>query len=409
MASVGKDLSSETEARGSRYLVIVVLCSLIIVITSIKHVWSVFIPYVEAEFMVTRSVSVLPFSLLNAANVFGFLSTNYLKEVLGLRKLLAITAALMSLGLILSATSPNVGVLIVSFAFMYGLGHSFGYVLAVSLGVKWFQGRKAGVATGIIVSAYSLGVLTLSPITTYLIQYFRNWRVPLLIYGAVAFAVMATSVAVLREPSQQKVVITPPRLGLAEVIMSKKFTLIATALFLTTLFDGLIVGNLVPLVEEMTGVGPMTASLVMSIYSATAIVSRVVIGAVSEYSSTLRTLAAVYALATTNALFFSLYRNLPLIILGTSISAILFSANITLTPLIASHIWGTENLEAAYGPLLTAMVCGVLVGPIIGGLSKDLTGSYYPGITLAAVALLLGTLVLAYAIKYLRNITTRNP
>ena len=408
MASDGESLRSEVAAGGGRYLVIVVLCSLIIVITSIKHLWSIFIPYVEAEFMITRSVSVLPFSLLNVANILGFLSTNYLKDVLGLRKLLAVTTALMTLGLVLAAVSPNVGVLIASFAFMYGLGHSFGYVLAVSLGVKWFQGRRAGVATGIIVSAYSLGILTLSPLTTYLIQYFRSWRAPLLIYSAAAFAVMAASVAVLREPSQQRVVAAPPRLGLAEVIKSKKFTLIATALFLTTLFDGLIVGNLVPLVEEVTGVDPMTASLVMSIYSAIAIISRVAVGAVSEYSGILRTLAAVYALATANAILFSSYRNLPLIILGTSISALLFSANITLTPLIASHIWGSENLEAAYGPLLTAMVCGVLVGPIIGGLSKDLTGSYYPGITLAAVALLLGTLVLACAIKYLRNITTHN-
>ena len=79
MTSVGKNLGSEAEAGGGRYLVIIVLCSLIIVITSIKHVWSAFIPYVEAEFMVTRSTSVLPFSLLNAANIFGFLSTNYLK------------------------------------------------------------------------------------------------------------------------------------------------------------------------------------------------------------------------------------------------------------------------------------------------------------------------------------------
>ena len=396
-------------AVGGKRLAIIVLCFLIIVTTSLKHVWSVFIPYVEAEFSITRTVSVLPFSLLNVANIVGFLGTNYLKEVLGLRKLLAVTAVLMASGLVLAAVSPNVVALIASYAFIYGLGNSFGYVLAVSLGVKWFRGRRAGVATGIIVSAYSFGVLTLSPLTTYLIRYFGSWRTPLLIYGVAASAVMALSIGMLNEPPAQEVGASPPKLSLAEIARSREFTLIATALFLTTLFDGLIAGNFVPLVEEATGADPMTASLVMSIYSAIALVSRVAVGAVSEYLGILRTLITIYAIATADALLFSLYRSLPLITLGVSISALLFSTNVTLSPLIASLIWGSENLEAAYGLLLAAIVCGVLAGPVIGGLSRDLTGTYYPGIALTAAALLFGTLVLAYKIKYLVPEETQRP
>jgi len=395
-------------AEDGRPLAIIVLCFLIIVITSLKHVWSVFIPYVEAEFSITRLISVLPFSLLNVANIVGFLSTNYLKEVLGLRRLLAVTAVLMTSGLVLAAASPNVAALVASYAFIYGLGNSFGYVLAVSLGVKWFRGHRAGLATGIIVSAYSFGVLTLSPLTTYLIQYFSSWRTPLLIYGVAASVVMAAAITILKEPPAQNVGIRPPKSGLAEIARSREFALIATALFLTTLFDGLIAGNLVPLVEEVTGVDPMTASLVMSIYSATALASRVAVGAVSEYLGILRTLITIYAVAAADALLFSLYGNLPLVTLGVSISALLFSANVTLSPLIASLVWGSENLEAAYGLLLTAIVCGVLAGPVVGGLSRDLTGSYYPGIALTASALLLGTLVLAYTAKYLRSRTPHN-
>ncbi len=396
------------EVRGRVHLIIITLCFLIIVTTSLKHVWSVFIPYVEAEFSISRSISVLPFSLLNIANIFGFLATNYVKEVLGLRRLLALTGVLMAAGLALAAASPSVPALIVSYAFIYGLGNSFGYVVAVSLGVRWFRGSRAGVATGIIVSAYSFGILTLSPLTAYLIRYFSSWRTPLLIYSAAVSAVIAVSVAVLKEPPTQEVADGHSKSGLAAVAKSREFALIAAALFLTTLFDGLIAGNLVPLVEEVAGVGPMTASLVMSIYSASALVSRLAIGAVCERLGILRTLAAIYTVAAADALLFSLYRTLPLVTLGVSISALLFSANVTLSPLIASLIWGSENLEAAYGLLLTAIVCGVLAGPIIGGVSRDMTGSYYPGIALAAAALLLGTFILAYTIRYLQGRTSHS-
>ncbi len=382
-----------------RYVMIVTLCFLMIVITSLKHVWSVFIPSVEKEFLVSRSVSVLPFSLLNIANIAGFLSTSYIKEILGIKRLLAITGVLMSAGLLLAALSPNIIFLIISYAFIYGLGNSFAYVIAVSLGVKWFSGTKrAGIITGIIVSAYSLGMLILSPLTTYLIQYFSSWRVPLLIYSICAASVMTASAILLSEPPSESISTSK---GFTEIIKSKEYLLIASVLFLTTLFDGLIVSNLVPLVKEVAGADPMTASIIMSIYSVVAVISRVVVGAISEYLGIARTLITIYVIELINALLFKFYTTIPLVTIGVSMSAILFSANVTLTPLIASSIWGRNRLEAAYSLLLTALVCGVLVGPLIGGISRDLTGNYYPGIYVATLLLLIGLVILIKTMKYI--------
>ena len=265
-----------------------------IVITSLKHVWSVFIPFVESEFLVSRSVSVLPFSLLNIANIIGFLSTNYLKVTLGIRRLLTITGILMTLGLLLAALSPNIALLIISYAFIYGLGNSFAYVIAVSLSVKQFsQKRGVGIITGIIVSAYSLGMLVLSPLTTYFIQYFDSWRTPLVIYSICAAIIMSFSTTLLSESPKTSINIGKGFLG---ILKSKEFLLIASVLFLTTLFDGLIVGNLVPLVREITGADPMMASLIMSVYSLTAFISRIAIGVISEYLGVMRTLIATYTL-----------------------------------------------------------------------------------------------------------------
>jgi len=384
-----------------KHAITITLCFLMIVITSLKHLWSVFIPFVESEFLVGRSVSVLPFSLLNIANIIGFLSTNYLKVALGIRKLLTLTGILMTLGLLLAALSPNIALLIISYAFIYGLGNSFAYVIAVSLSVKQFSQKKGvGIVTGVIVSAYSLGILVLSPLTTYLIQYFSNWRIPLVIYSICAATVMSFSTALLSESSETPISISS---GFLEILKSKEYVLIALVLFLTTLFDGLIAGNLIPLIREITGVDPMMASIIMSIYSLTAIISRIAIGAISEYLGIARTLIVIYSLVLINALLFRFYVTIPLITIGVSFSAILFSANVTLAPLIAAQVWGKERLEAAYSLLLTALVCGVLVGPLIGGISRDLTGSYYPGIYIATVLLLLGIVILSRVTKYIQR------
>jgi len=55
--------------------------------------------------------------------------------------------------------------------------------------------------------------------------------------------------------------------------------------------------------------------------------------------------------------------------------------NVTLASLITNQVWGKEKLEAGYSLLLvlTALVCGVLIVALIGGVSRDLTGSYYLG------------------------------
>ncbi len=374
---------------------VIATCFLVIMTTSLKHVWSVFIPSVESSMHVGRSLSVLPFSLLNIANIVGFLVTGRLKAYLGLKRLLALTAALMSTGLLTASLSPNIEALIASFAFIYGLGNSFAYVLAVSTGVK-VCGSGKGVASGLIVSAYSFGVLILSPLTTYLIRITGDWRKPLMIYSAMTAALVGYAAATLKEGREGGA-----GTKLSTIVKSREFPLISAMLLLTTVFDGLIAGNLAPMAEELTGAGLMTASLLVSTYSAAAIVGRLVTGALSEWLGVFKTLLTVYAAASINSILFTNYRSVPLMALGVSISSIMFSANAALSPVIALKVWGDSGLEGAYGLLLTSIVCGVMIGPALGGYLRDLTGSYSLGIRAASASLIAGTLIAAYVARRL--------
>jgi MFS family permease len=380
-----------------------ILSFLTIYLTSIKHVWTVFIPYVEKEFMVPRTISVLPFSLLNIANVIGFLTLDFFIRVMGRRALIALSGLSMFLGLLLASLSGSMSVLVVSFAFIYGIGNSFGYVLAVSAGISQVGRGKSGTVTGVLVSAYTLGIMTLSPLTTFLIAAFGSWRQPLLIYGVLSLTVtLPLALSVKKRNSEEQAKLSREVLSL-EILKSREFLFLAFSLFLTTLLDGLIAGNLVPLAEEVGCVDAVVASLVVSVYSAFGLLSRLVIGKMSEHISPLRIMVSIYLIAAVDAFLFPLYKGLAGVLAVASMSAVLFSANVTLSPILARPLWGMRNFEAAYGYLLSAIVMGVLVGPLIGGISRDLTGHYYVGIALTAITTVLGSILMLIFMRYLEN------
>ncbi len=49
--------------------------------------------------------------------------------------------------------------LTISYAFIYGIGQALGFVLAVTLAVKWFYKSRRGLAAGLTAGGYSLGTL----------------------------------------------------------------------------------------------------------------------------------------------------------------------------------------------------------------------------------------------------------
>ena len=263
--------------------------------------------------------------------------------------------------------SRNINELILSFAFIYGLGHSYTYVLAITTSIKYSRELK-DLITGFMTSAYSLGAFILTPITTFLI-YNTGWRLTLKVYSLVSAMVLSLTTLVIKDYSNSELISY-------RFVKSRSFQLIVIIMVLTTVFDGLIAGNLIPLVNEPTNTGSYRASLALMSYTLAAIISRPLIGLISDYIGPMKPysiyLYYIYIIATIKALLFTRYNNLLLICIGTSISSILFSTNVALSPIIAHYLLGIKDLEATYGSLLTAIIIGVLIGSVIGGLSRDL-------------------------------------
>ena len=370
---------------------ILTLCFLINFMLGFKHVWSVLVPYVEVDLKISRALVVLPFSLMSIVNVVGFSTIDYVKSRLGLKLTLTLTTVSTGLGLILTSISQDIVMLTISYAFIYGIGQALGYVLAVTLGVKWFYRTRRGLAAGLTSGGYSLGTLVLAPITSYLVSCF-GWRLTTLAIATASVIIMSVATVVLTEPRDE--VVSSRTYTPLDILKTKTFYMAWSMIFLTSLIDGFAASHLTPFVMEYVGVGVLIASTAVSVYSLVNFLTRVVIGEVAERIGIYRILMIVYIISTLNIALLPTYRFLPLTYLGSSLIGVIHGTNVALIPLIAAKMWGTKYFGSNYGLLLTSATMSMLAGPIIGGLSHDLTGNYDLSLTILTIASATGILLL---------------
>jgi len=388
---------------------VLIVCLLVNFSLGFKHVWSVFVPYIEGEFNTSRSTAVLPFSLMSITNIIGFLFIDYIRVRMGLKKLMVLITSSTTAGLLLTALSQNMTLLTVSYAFIFGLGHSLGYMLAVTLGVRWFYGSRRGLAAGLTAGGYSLGTLVLAPVTSYLIKYCLGWRGTVFAFSLMNFIIMLLATLILREPPHEvqggsgKGVDGLGGYRPTEVLRLKEFYLAWFMIFTTSLFDGFAATHLVPFAIGYAHLEEVSASIAVSVYSATNFLSRVIMGFLTEYLGIFKILIISYAISSANALLFPTYTNLLLISVGSSIIGLLHGTNVALIPLITSYLWGAKYLGSNSGLLLTAATSAMLVGPLIGSLSYDITGSYLLSFNIIFIAIVIGDVLLYILYRWSRN------
>lgn len=373
---------TSTKLRVNPWLILT-LCFLINFMLGFKHVWSVLVPYVEVDLKISRALVVLPFSLMSIVNVVGFSTIDYVKSRLGLKLTLTLTTVSTGLGLILTSISQDIVMLTISYAFIYGIGQALGYVLAVTLGVKWFYRTRKGLAAGLTSGGYSLGTLVLAPITSYLVSCF-GWRLTTLAIATASVIIISVATVVLTEPQDE--VVSSRTYTPLDILKTKTFYMAWSMIFLTSLIDGFAASHLTPFVMEYVGVSVLIASTAVSVYSLVNFLTRVVIGEVAERIGIYRILMIVYIISTLNIALLPTYRFLPLTYLGSSLIGVIHGTNVALIPLIAARMWGTKYLGSNYGLLLTSATMSMLAGPIIGGLSHDLTGNYDLSLTILTIA-----------------------
>ncbi|MFI7613561.1 OFA family MFS transporter [Nonomuraea terrae] len=172
------------------------------------YAWSVFKPPLEQALGLSGTQSALPFQLgivmLGLSAAFG----GTLVERNGPRWAMFVSMACFSSGFLLSALgvlTQQYWLVVLGYGFVGGIGLGIGYISPVSTLIKWFPDRP-GMATGIAIMGFGGGALIASPWSAQMLSGFgpttNGIAATFLVHGVVYAVFMSVGVLLVRVPPE---------------------------------------------------------------------------------------------------------------------------------------------------------------------------------------------------------------
>jgi MFS transporter, OFA family, oxalate/formate antiporter len=303
-----------------------------------------------------------------------------------------IAAVFLTIGLLGSALAVSVGniyLFYLTFGVLQGIGLGFGYVVPVYTVVKWFP-DKPGLASGIIIMSFALGSLLASFLISPLIAS-MGLSGAFATLGIVYGICMLLSALYLANPeSANTVQHTHIDLTPKEIITDKRFIALWLLLFLNVCGGIAIISKAAVLGQEVVGMSAAQATMFVAIIGLFNGLGRLFWSSISDKIGCWTTFMIFIAI---NAVCFSL---IPSFSTNNTYFQILtyviiagYGAGFATMPSFVKSIFGTENYGQVLGYTLTAWSAAAFVGPLLLGLSTEITIFYLFSILLI-VALVVG-------------------
>lgn len=312
-------------------------------------------------------------------------------QKIGPKKAGLIAAVFLTIGLLGSALAVKINSLYLfylTFGVLQGIGLGFGYITPVYTVVKWFPDRP-GLASGIIIMSFALGSL----LTSFLIGPLYN-SVGLLgafsTLGAIYGICMLLSALYLANPiSVANEHHLHEDLTAKQILTDKRFVALWLLLFLNVCGGIAIISKAAVLGEEVVGMNAAQATMFVAIIGLFNGIGRLFWSSISDKIGCWRTFmifiginAVCFALIPTFSTSQISFQTLTFIIIAG------YGAGFATMPSFVKDIFGADKYGPVLGYTLTAWSAAAFAGPLLLGLTADISIFY-----LFAVLLLLALFV----------------
>ena len=277
-----------------------------------------------------------------------------------------------------------------------GIGTGFGYLVSLTVPVKWFPERK-GLVTGIAAAGFGLGAILLSAIAELVLETSNNifylFKFIAVLYGGVIFLF---SNLVFQPATTSPGRETKNNRFLSSGIFRKLFI----GIFLGTFSGLLVIGSL----KIIGGQGDISNHVLItgiSLFAASNFAGRLTWGFLSDYTSARLNIFAALTLQAAGIFFLGFvdltgfYYLLFSVLIGFG-----FGGNFVLFAKETANIYGIANLGIVYPYVFTGYAIAGIAGPLTGGLLFDFFGDFRNAILLASVISLGGGVL--FLIHYLQ-------
>jgi len=356
------------------------------------YAWSVYVKPIQEQMNWTLTDVTIAFSIaifflgLSAALMGKFVEKN------GPRVSAIIAASLFGLGTMgagLAIMMESKLLLYFFYGVLGGCGLGIGYISPVSTLVKWFPDKR-GMATGLAIMGFGFASAIWGPTIKILIEAV-GISGTFFILGAVYFVIMFASALYLEKPEEgflpkkfkekvkegkKKIKEDLENLTLNEAVKTPRFYGLWIMLFINITCGIAIIGVASPLLQEVLGLSAIAAAAAVGLMGIFNGAGRLMWASLSDYLT--RPVVYVIFFLTQIIAFYMLPSIKEIIVFQVVLYFIMtcYGGGFAAIPAYIGDIFGTKELGAIHGYILTAWAAAGLVGPLIISMVKDSTGSY---------------------------------
>ncbi|HEX5319026.1 MAG TPA: MFS transporter [Stellaceae bacterium] len=376
---------------GRGWLVVAAAFSSSFVVFGVVYSFGVFLQPIAAEFHADPAAASAFFSI-TAVVYYGLGAfAGRAADRFGPRAIVAAGAAILGLGLGLTALVHQIWAGYLTYGLGVGIGGACCYVPPLASVGGWFD-KHRNTALGVAATGTGAGTMAVPPIAAALIHHF-GWRLTdVILAAAAAIILIGCAVMVRSPPSSGRADVA--RRPLRHLFRQREFLLLylSWALATTALFVPFV---FLPAFARDHGASDIAGAALVSLIGGTSIAGRLVLGPIGDRAGVLRlfkittlTMALSYAIW----LFSSSYAWLVVfaVVLGAG-----YGSRIAAVPAVLIEFFGLDNLGTTLGAFFTATGLAALVGPPLAGIAVDLGSSYDGGILFALATGLLGFAAIA--------------
>ena len=404
----------------NRWLVVIAAVVLELALGAI-YAWGIYVPNLVSEGWADWQTQ-LPYSISLASFAITTVFAGKLKEKIGPRKLIIMSAACLGGGYLLAGILPLTPfVLVLTIGIIGGAGIGFAYALPISTGVAWFPDKK-GLVTGLGMAGFGAGAL----IWYYLFDgIFKDLagglQIGFIVFGICYAVFIMFSYFFLYEPPKDYTVpgYTPPEAKAAdgsaiEVFNMESKDMLKTPqfwmIFVSYMFGvgaGLMVIGIAKKwpaevltaqnidADTVNTVTQLAAALVYPLFNG---LGRIIWGILAEKLSWRKALIIMNSVQTVFFILIIFLARSPFgLIIGMAVLAFNFGGNFSLFPTATRETFGPKYISQNYGWVFLSYGVGGILIPMIGAALSG-AGHQELAFVISAVGLAV-TLVLMYFYK----------
>jgi MFS family permease len=312
-------------------------------------------------------------------------------EKAGPRKAMFASAVCFGSGFFVSALGVQfhqLWLIYLGYGVIGGIGLGLGYISPVSTLIKWFPDRP-GMATGMAIMGFGGGALIGAPLANNLMVYFKsdhNLGVgsTFMVMGALYFVAMMFGVFTVRVPApgwkpegwtapvKPKAMVTSHQVEVNEAFGTPQFWCLWVVLCMNVTAGIGILEQASPMIQELFKgrIGPAAAAGFVALLSLFNMGGRFIWSSVSDYIGRKNTYfifftlgAILYYLAPRTGA--SGLNSIPLFVATTAIILTMYGGGFATIPAYLRDMFGTMEVGAIHGRLLTAWSMAGVLGPIL--------------------------------------------